>query len=654
MTSVVQGRPDPFALDDPRALKKAAAQFDNQRYVVPQTLTSPKDQSNRSTKRQSIATQPTNELRSIPSSDRLVAQKIAQLASPPAAEGSGNETNVQSPRPSMPRTLGSAESTTSVPDVVDSISDVKPTEKPKEISRSKQSNSKMHQTSSKILRMTDDDRPFTRDFKDLFATLMTSLPLTAHRVRFSKVDETFLSEEAINHLGSLKFSQSNRIPDPKNPSRWIVTTTTTTFSMAKEMARSVCQRFLEARLIESAEGKDYTTFPTKGAVWQMTPKGTAVLRRFCDRNGIEAKHIEPIIRRPQMQMVELERNPDTDHIIHDKSTTEVIFRRFAGQQGPNLKNSTQVADSDSVSEYSTGLVGVKMAKDRRINDKVVGYSFTGKIASDWLLDCCITIDRRETYEICELFIRFGLIQSLVEDRAYNRTLPQASTFQPTKHSIYTITERGQRLCGWLCRTTSTSSDEGFDRPRIPKDTNVNRLNAILKDPALRMLFKEHLKVSLCEENLNFYLDAQDFVTNYHYLENAGRLQRSESVRETLATAYGLYNSFLASGAPSELNIDHALRNKLDSRMTQTESDKQNSSGTLESVVELIKDASTSVFKLMATDSVPKFIREPRYQHILREHNFDVNSSSRGYASPASSSDTSLAECRPSTQRTESS
>jgi hypothetical protein len=75
-----------------------------------------------------------------------------------------------------------------------------------------------------------------QDFKDLFSTLMVSLPLTAHRVRFRMIDFTFTSDEAITNLGSLKFSQSNRMPDPKDSSRVVTTTTTTTFSMAKELA----------------------------------------------------------------------------------------------------------------------------------------------------------------------------------------------------------------------------------------------------------------------------------------------------------------------------------------------------------------------------------------------------------------------------------
>jgi hypothetical protein len=107
-----------------------------------------------------------------------------------------------------------------------------------------------------------------QDFKDLFSTLMVSLPLNSHRVRFSRHEHSFTTDEALTNLGSLKFSQSNRMPDPKDPTRIVTTTTTTTFSMAKEMARSVCQRFLDARFVESVEGK--TDFLSKGSVWQLT------------------------------------------------------------------------------------------------------------------------------------------------------------------------------------------------------------------------------------------------------------------------------------------------------------------------------------------------------------------------------------------------
>ena len=406
---------------------------------------------------------------------------------------------------------------------------------------------KMHQTSSRLLRMTDEERPFTRDFEDLFSTLMVSLPLSPHRVRFQKVDHTFTSEEAINNLGSLKFSQSNRMPDPKDPSRIVTTTTTTTFSMAKEMARSVCQRFMDARFVEPADSKPVPTFPLKNAVWQLTPKGMHVLTRFCQRNGINQRHVLDLLDSPRntMQLVILERDGGTDKLSHDRATIEVIFRRFSGQDGPNIKSNTSASDNDSLSDYYNGLIGVKMAKERKILDRIIPNTFTGKTAVDWLMDCCTTVDRREVYEIAELFVQHGLMWAVVEDKVYAHQNPGAVRFQPTKNAIYGLTDKGQRIAGWLGRSDSPGNDARVEaasnnrnNKATPRDSNNNRLTIIVNDPALRLLFREFLRDTHCEENLAFYLEVRDFTRSYDASERAKAFSRLDAIRENLAAAYG--------------------------------------------------------------------------------------------------------------------
>lgn len=420
--------------------------------------------------------------------------------------------------------------------------------------------SKMHQTSSRLLRMTDEERPFTRDFEDLFSTLMVSLPLSAHRVRFQKVEHTFTSEEAINNLGSLKFSQSNRMPDPKDPSRIVTTTTTTTFSMAKEMARSVCQRFMDARFIESADGKYIASFPLKNAVWQLTPKGMHVLTRFCQRNGINQRHVLDVLdsARNTMQLVILERDSTTDKLSHDRATIEVIFRRFTGQEGPNLKSSITSSDSDSLSDYYNGLIGVKMAKERKILDQSFKNTFTGKAAIDWLMDCCTTVDRREVYEIAELFVSHGLMLSVLEDKVFIHQNPGASRFQPTKNAIYLLSEKGERVAGWRAddkdsddaRTVSVKTGNGKKYRGSARDSNNNRLHAIVTDAALRLLFREFLRDTHCEENLSFYLEVRDFTKSYDNAEKGGLFNRPDAIRENLAAAYGTcHGKYQSAGLP---------------------------------------------------------------------------------------------------------
>jgi uncharacterized sporulation protein YeaH/YhbH (DUF444 family) len=80
------------------------------------------------------------------------------------------------------------------------------------------------------------------------------------------------------------------------------------------------------------------------------------------------------------------------------------------------------------------------------------------------------------------------------------------------------------------------------------------------------------------------------------------VRMGEPRRENELTFQGLYNSFLASGAPSELNIDHSLRNRLDSRMIRTNADDDSMRESLEEVVELFELAQAAVFKLMASVS----------------------------------------------------
>lgn len=481
--------------------------------------------------------------------------------------------------------------------------------------------------------MTDDDRPFTKDFKDLFATLIVSLlPLSAHRVRLTKVEHTFLSEDAINNLGSLKFSQSNRMPDPKDPSRIVTTTTTTTFSMAKDMARSICQRFLEARFIESADGRYQSTYSMKGSVWQLTPKGISILDRFCSRNGIQQKQVAELIGNSLPQLVSLERDGQSDKLLTDRGTIEVIFRRFVGANGPNVKSSVSSADSDSLSDYKDGMTGVKMAAERKVGGKIYKDTFTGKAATDWLMDCSTTVDRRETVEIASLFVEYDLMEPVQQDRSHMIQFPSHNLFQPTKHAIYQITPKGRDLVnGALARGRPSESEIRTGTSRtvgIARDSNTQRLDKILNDPALRLLFRENLRETHCEENLSFYLDVDEFVRQCRAAtrvaaKNPNNTSSLDGIKEIMAQAYGIYNAFLAPGSPCELNIDHQLRNNLATRMTKAVGQDVAMIDTLHEVTALFEDAQNAVFKLMASDSVPKFLRNPKYEQTLKNYDFDA-------------------------------
>ena len=66
---------------------------------------------------------------------------------------------------------------------------------------------------------------------------------------------------------------------------------------------------------------------------------------------------------------------------------------------------------------------------------------------------------------------------------------------------------------------------------------------------------------------------------------------------------GLYNAFLAPGSPNELNIDHALRTQLATRMTRAVGDDTAMMQSLVEVASLFEKAQNSIFKLMASVSM---------------------------------------------------
>lgn len=237
------------------------------------------------------------------------------------------------------------------------------------------------------------------------------------------------SDEACSNLSSLKFSQSNRSADPKDPSRIITTTTTTTFSMTRDMAKGICQHFLEAHLIENATDLESDTFKDRG-VYMITPKGLHILERFITKNGISADHLLPIFASQPicMKLLHLERRSQDDEIIITKSVVEVLFRRFVGRE-PNI---TKLSDDELAAQYHSRWYNKspqwEEAIDRSVgmplrkivsapNEKKGGeeYHFPALLAIEWLADFTTSVGIDESSEIAAQFVRYGLI-TLVSDK----------------------------------------------------------------------------------------------------------------------------------------------------------------------------------------------------------------------------------------------
>ncbi|KAG8758805.1 hypothetical protein FRC14_007304, partial [Serendipita sp. 396] len=365
-------------------------------------------------------------------------------------------------------------------------------------------------TSSHMMKTTKRGRPFLKDTLDLFATLITSMELTTHKQYFRSFPNSFttyvlsssflvsrdpraqavlflfLSDDACECLSCLKFSQSNRTADPRDPDRIITTTTTTTFSMTRDMAKAMSQHFMDARLIENAIDKASNQFKDR-SVYQITPKGLHVLERFISKNGVNADCLVKVFQTQPicMKLLHLERRASDDEIIISQQVVTALFRRFAGRS-PNYVDEVAAENADPAVEYNKRAAGIPLTDVVERAPQLVGkgplqtfkHCFLAVNALEWLCDFTSIVGRDEAAEMAAHFVRFGLITLLSDKRKSSdsaviftvrgtATGPNASgttqgEFRCTAKAIYRITEEGRKCARWS--DPKSSSLSGRDSP----------------------------------------------------------------------------------------------------------------------------------------------------------------------------------------------
>ncbi|KIM45934.1 hypothetical protein M413DRAFT_64397 [Hebeloma cylindrosporum] len=538
-------------------------------------------------------------------------------------------------------------------------------------------------TSSHMMKTTKRGRPFLKDTLDLFATLIVSLQLGPHKQFFRTFPHSFSTDEAAQNLASLKFSQSNRGPDPREPSRVVTTTTTTTFSMTRDMAKAMCQHFMDARLIENATDPNSNLFKDRGT-YVLTPKGLHVLERFVSKNGINSDHLQPVFSSQPIciKLLHLERRSSDDEIIVTQSVITALFRRFVGR----APNHSPPADKplDVFQKYNERSKGITLSDMTERAQPLQGkqaqihkHCFAAVTALEWLCDFTSVVGREEAAEMAAQFVRFGLI-TLVSDKRKNNDsaiiftvrgsapggnspVSQQGEFRCTAKAIYKVTDEGRRLAHWdnaqplgVQDSPSTSTANLHDRASVdgsmesgPSDknshqSNTDRLRYILEEPGLRSLFREFLRGNFSEENLSFWVDVQDFKKKFNITSSAmavspvtrpgnrntpGQAAMERHHESLINTAFVIYNTYLAPSSQCELNIDHGLRNELVKYLEEVvtsltgkafqgrvEPEQANAFNAtqLQTMIRLYERIQMHIFRLMATDSVPKFIKTPKF------------------------------------------
>jgi len=258
--------------------------------------------------------------------------------------------------------------------------------------------------------------------------------------------------------------------------------------MTRDMAKAMCQHFMDARLIENAADLGSNLFKDRGT-YVLTPKGLHVLERFISKNGMNSDHLQPVFASQPIciKLLHLERRSADDEIIVTQSVITVLFRRFVGRH-PNYPTQLSTNPPDAFQEYHERSKGVPLMDVQERAQPLLGkatvmhkHCFAAVSALEWLCDFTSVVGREEAAEMAAQFVRFGLI-TLVSDKRKNndsaiiftvrgsapggnspvsvsdrqrvihrfpyRLFQQHGEFRCTAKAIYRITDEGKRLAQW--------------------------------------------------------------------------------------------------------------------------------------------------------------------------------------------------------------
>ncbi|KAM6217940.1 regulator of G-protein signaling 7 isoform 11-T11 [Rhynchocyon petersi] len=134
----------------------------------------------------------------------------------------------------------------------------------------------------------------------------------------------------------------------------------------------------------------------------------------------------------------------------------------------------------------------------------------------------------------------------------------------------------------------------LEASKEPSQQRVKRwgfsMDEALKDPVGKEQFFKFLESEFSSENLRFWLAVEDL--------------KKRPIREVPSRVQEIWQEFLAPGAPSAINLDSKSYDKT------TQNVKEPGRYTFE-------DAQEHIYKLMKSDSYPRFIRSSAYQELLQ-------------------------------------
>jgi len=141
--------------------------------------------------------------------------------------------------------------------------------------------------------------------------------------------------------------------------------------------------------------------------------------------------------------------------------------------------------------------------------------------------------------------------------------------------------------------STTTGEKGTVDKGTQKGTGKMTFEEILENVHGKEKFKQFLVREFSVENLMFFTEANYFL----------KLEDRNDIEET---ARSIFDTYVASGAPFEINVTNDIREQCDKTMQES------------ITTTLFENAKSEVFKSMQSDSFPRFVKSKLYKEMLQE------------------------------------
>lgn len=225
--------------------------------------------------------------------------------------------------------------------------------------------------SLKSLTRTPSGNIYHKDLKNIFSVLLYCLDLKAE---VKKPTSTNILKFSFKKLHPYAFTIEKAIEVMSNLNidlQYHTTLTKLSYNINFKFAFELLQLFYTAKLLHCPDDKTCKKLTTTKHVLQPTPKGVAILYQFCIQMGIpniKSLSLPEILKSNfnSMKLMEFERHPRTDAIIHSENSDKLLFIQV---MGADMNIWSPKNGPDEISN-----IGANIMSDSKINSHIYGAS----------------------------------------------------------------------------------------------------------------------------------------------------------------------------------------------------------------------------------------------------------------------------------------